>query len=78
MRKDGYSAVKRVLKNCLVLLPLLLLVGPPALTGCSPSTETLAIGQKAPEIVGADIDGNELKLSDYLGKVIVLDFWGDW
>lgn len=38
----------------------------------------LAIGQKAPEIIGADVDGNEMKLSDYLGKVVVLDFWGDW
>jgi len=39
---------------------------------------TLAIGQKAPEIIGTDVDGNEMKLSDYLGKVLVIDFWGDW
>ncbi len=38
----------------------------------------LAIGQKAPEIIGTDVDGNEMKLSDYLGKVLVIDFWGDW
>lgn len=38
----------------------------------------LAIGKPAPEIEGEDIDGNPMKLSDYRGKVVVLDFWGDW
>ena len=36
------------------------------------------IGQTAPEIEGEDIDGQRFKLSDYRGKVVVLDFWGDW
>jgi len=36
------------------------------------------IGQPAPEIVGADIDGVPFRLSDYRGKVVVLDFWGHW
>lgn len=38
----------------------------------------LAVGKVAPEIVGEDIDGRPFKLSDYRGKVVVLDFWGDW
>ncbi len=38
----------------------------------------LAIGKKAPEIIGTNVDGEEMKLSDYLGKVVVIDFWGDW
>lgn len=38
----------------------------------------LNIGQRAPEIEGEDIDGVAFKLSDYRGKVVVLDFWGDW
>jgi hypothetical protein len=38
----------------------------------------LLIGKPAPEIAGKDIDGKEMKLSDYRGKVVVLDFWGDW
>jgi thiol-disulfide isomerase/thioredoxin len=37
-----------------------------------------SIGRKPPDIVGKDIDGNELKLSNYLGKVVVLDFFGDF
>jgi hypothetical protein len=38
----------------------------------------LAIGKTAPEIEGEDVDGKKFKLSDYRGKVVVLDFWGDW
>jgi hypothetical protein len=40
--------------------------------------ENLQIGMVAPEIEGADLDGVAFKLSDYRGKVVVLDFWGDW
>lgn len=40
--------------------------------------ERLAIGMQVPDIVGEDIDGVSFKLSDYEGKVILLDFWGDW
>ncbi len=36
------------------------------------------VGDKAPEISGIDTDGVEFKLSDYQGKVVMLDFWGDW
>jgi hypothetical protein len=38
----------------------------------------LEIGKKAPDIEGPDADGKTIKLSDFKGKVVVLDFWGDW
>jgi hypothetical protein len=38
----------------------------------------LGIGKKAPEISGEDTEGKPFKLSDYQGKVVVLDFWGHW
>ncbi len=38
----------------------------------------LSIGKTAPDIDGEDIDGVAFKLSDYRGKVVVVDFWGDW
>jgi cytochrome oxidase Cu insertion factor (SCO1/SenC/PrrC family) len=37
-----------------------------------------AVGQVAPDIEGDDLDGVPFKLSDYRGKVVVLDFWGNW
>jgi hypothetical protein len=38
----------------------------------------LGVGMTVPEIDGEDIDGQKFKLSDYRGKVILLDFWGHW
>lgn len=35
-------------------------------------------GCTAPDIEGEDVDGVAFKLSDYRGKVILLDFWGFW
>jgi hypothetical protein len=37
----------------------------------------LPVGIPAPEIEGRDIDGGWFKLSDYWGKVVVLDCWVD-
>ncbi len=38
----------------------------------------LSKGCVAPDIEGSDMDGKEFALSDYRGKVVMLDFWGDW
>ncbi|MEE9393298.1 MAG: hypothetical protein V3W41_12410 [Planctomycetota bacterium] len=40
--------------------------------------QSLTVGKMAPEITGADVDGAKFKLSDYRGKVVLLDFWGTW
>jgi hypothetical protein len=39
---------------------------------------TLRVGKEAPDINGPDLDGKDFKLSDYRGKVVLLDFWGHW
>jgi len=40
--------------------------------------EKLGIGKTAPEIAAEDIAGTQFKLTDYRGKVVVIDFWGNW
>ncbi|MDG1874966.1 MAG: TlpA disulfide reductase family protein [Mariniblastus sp.] len=40
--------------------------------------EHLQVGHEAPDIIGKDLDGMEFRLSDYRGKVVLLDFWGHW
>ncbi|MBY0528200.1 MAG: TlpA family protein disulfide reductase [Gemmataceae bacterium] len=39
---------------------------------------SFSIGKVAPEIEGEDGEGKKFKLSDYRGKVVLLDFWGNW
>lgn len=40
--------------------------------------ENLKVGAPAPEVAGQDLDGVKFKLSEYRGKVVMLDFWGYW
>lgn len=40
--------------------------------------QRLSEGKQVPDIQGKDLDGVEFSLSDYRGKVILLDFYADW
>lgn len=40
--------------------------------------QNLRIGKAAADIEGEDVEGVKFKLSDYRGKVVLLDFWGHW
>ena len=37
-----------------------------------------ASGNPAPDFTVTDIDGKKITLSDYRGKVVLLDFWATW
>jgi phage FluMu protein Com len=51
---------------------------PPPAPEPGPATSGIEVGNAALEIEGKDLDGKGFKLSDYRGKVVVLDFWGHW
>jgi thiol-disulfide isomerase/thioredoxin len=36
------------------------------------------INKKAPEIELSDLNGNKVKLSNFRGKTVILDFWATW
>lgn len=38
----------------------------------------LQVGMLAPDFEAVDVDGVSWKLSDYRGKVVIVDFWGHW
>jgi len=38
----------------------------------------LTVGKAAPDVEGEDQDGKKFKLSDYKGKVVLLDFWSQY
>ena len=40
--------------------------------------QRLAPGNPAPDFTMTDINGNEVSLSDFRGKVVYLDFWASW
>ena len=40
--------------------------------------DNLQVGKAPPDFESEDLDGRKFKLSEYRGKVVVLDFWGFW
>lgn len=55
---------------------------PSAQVGARPRPTAAAakqlVGKPAPEFAQRDLDAKEVKLSDFKGKVVVLDFWATW
>jgi len=50
-----------------------------AIASLSPTTPTAGAGENtAPAFSLRDLDGRTLRLSDYRGKAVVLDFWATW
>jgi len=44
----------------------------------SPPREKLGAGGLAPEFSSYDLAEQEVRIADYRGKVLILDFWATW
>jgi thiol-disulfide isomerase/thioredoxin len=44
----------------------------------APQKPNLLPGHRATDFTGTDLAGNRISLSDYRGKVVLLDFWATW
>lgn len=62
----------RVIVSCLLFCLL------SALIGCRSGAPKSHAGAAAPDFTVTDIHGNKLSLSEYKGKVVLLDFWATW
>jgi peroxiredoxin len=64
---------KIIIAVCCVVLFIFFFIG------CSSKEkQELKTGDRAPEFVLYDIQGEQRRLSDYKGNVIVVRFWADW
>ena len=73
-----FAGSKRLRMIRLLTLSLMLAL----FAGCQPKqvslNSDLAIGSTFPNIEGVDIDGAPISMSEFKGKVVLLDFFGDW
>ena len=44
----------------------------------SQSDQTSWVGKQAPELTMPDVNGNEVSLSSFKGKYVLVDFWASW
>lgn len=72
------------LKTIRLLLPalcaLLILLAAVSCTkeGEKPRRGAAVVGQKAPDFALKDIEGKTVRLSDFAGKVVMVEFWATW
>jgi len=73
-----------MLKNLIVIMLLILTT---TLFGCEGNSSQLgktlddannADDKKAPDFKLLTLNGEEIKLTDYSGKIVILDFWATW
>lgn len=63
-----------------VVTPLVLvaILGSLWVAGAGLLTPALRVGDRAPQFALADLDGRPVRLSDYAGRPVIVNFWASW
>ncbi|HUG94696.1 MAG TPA: TlpA disulfide reductase family protein [Pleomorphomonadaceae bacterium] len=59
-----------------LLLAVVLVVG--VAGGASLLAPALRVGDRAPDFALADLDGEPVRLADYVGRPVLVNFWASW
>jgi len=70
--------MKTVWEKLAVILPGAFILAAVVYTLMQPHSGSIRLGELAPDFTVTDLEGREVKLSDYRGKGILLNFWGSW
>lgn len=61
-----------------VIILLVALVGLPAIDGWGMGSRVPVVGMEVEDFRLTDLDGNQQSLSQYRGKIVLLNFWATW
>ena len=67
----------RIWTRIVLLTSVVITIGLLVLPGCG-LTAAPVVGYPAPDFTLTDLDGNAVRLSDFRGKVVFLNFWATW
>lgn len=66
------------MRRLLPLSVLLLILALGGLSGCDTKTPGVGTAMTAPDFTLRDLNGREVTLSDYRGKIVFLNLWATW
>ncbi|KRG12198.1 thiol-disulfide oxidoreductase [Virgibacillus soli] len=77
-KKVSVKKKRRLLMRTVILIVLFAAVGFTLYASLTKDKSPIVVGEKAPDFVLTDLEGNKHQLSDYKGKGVFINFWGTW
>ena len=69
---------RNLMLSCLVVSAVILAAPAQDLKDTAKKNQLVAVGEMAPDWQLVDPSGKQHSLSDYRGKIVVMDFWATW